>query len=160
VDVEVGEMPAPEWVAKPLGIVPGKPVVFRSRRFVVDDRSVQLATSYVPVAIARGTAIMHTDTGPGGMYARLAEKGHAPAKFTEFVHARMPLPEEARRLSLPAGTPVLEITRHAFQVDGRCVEINRMILDGSAYLLDYTFSADPDHESPPTVPRSAAVAKP
>jgi GntR family transcriptional regulator len=36
---------------------------------------------------------------------------------------------------------VVEITRHAFQEDGRCVEVNRMILDGTAYILDYAFDA-------------------
>jgi GntR family transcriptional regulator len=84
---------------------------------------------------------MHTDVGPGGIYARLAEGGHGPATFTEYLRARMPLPEETERLELPEGTPVVEVTRHAFDDSSRCVEVNRMILDGSAYLLDYTFTA-------------------
>lgn len=141
VDVETVEEPAPEWVAEPLGIEPGSPVAVRSRRFLVEDRPVQLATSYLPVDIARGTAIMHTDTGPGGTYARLAELGYAPATFTEFLRARMPTPAETARLSLPDGTPVLQITRHAYTDTGRCVEVTRMILDGTAYVLDYTFPA-------------------
>lgn len=141
VDIEVGELAAPEWVAGPLGLKTDDPVVFRSRRFVVDDRSVQLATSYIPTDLARGTAIMHTDTGPGGMYARLAETGHAPDHFVEYLRARMPLPDETRRLDLPTGTPVIEVTRHAFEDSGRCLEVNRMVLDGMAYLLDYSFPA-------------------
>ena len=88
-----------------------------------------------------GSEVGHTDTGPGGSYAVLAEAGHAPAHFTEYLVARMPRPEETSRLDLPQGTPVIEITRHAFDADGRCVEVNRMILDGSAYLLDYSFPA-------------------
>lgn len=141
VDVEVGEVESPDWVADGLGIAAGTPVVYRSRRFLVDDRPVQLATSYLPVELARGTAIMHTDTGPGGIYARLAESGHAPATFTEYLRARMPLPAETKRLDLPEGTPVIEITRHALTEEGRCVEVNRMVLDATAYLLDYTFPA-------------------
>jgi GntR family transcriptional regulator len=140
VDVEVGEEPALDWVAAGLGIEPEVPVVFRRRRFVVDDRSVQLATSYLPTDVARGTPIMHTDTGPGGIYGRLADVGHAPVAFTEYLRSRMPYPEEVKRLELPEGTPVMEITRHAFQQDGRCVEVNRMVLDGTAYVVDYTFS--------------------
>ena len=50
--------------------------------------------------------------------------------------------EESEKLCLPDGTPVLEITRHAFQDDGRCVEVNRMILDATAYVLDYTFTSE------------------
>lgn len=141
-DVEVGETPAPDWVAGPLGLKDGTPVVFRARRFVVDGRYVQLATSYLPTALARGTAIMHTDSGPGGIYARLAETGHEPTAFTEHLRVRMPLPVEVERLDLPDGTPVLEITRHAFQADGLCVEVNRMVLDGTAYVLDYSFPAE------------------
>ena len=142
VDVVIGEVDAPEWVAEPLGLAAGQRVIYRSRRFIVDERPVQLATSYFAVEVARGTAIMHTDTGPGGVYARLAEQGCAPATFTEYLRARMPLPDESDKLELPGGTPVVEITRHAIDGGGRCVEVNRMILDGSVYLLDYTFPAD------------------
>ncbi|GGM52960.1 GntR family transcriptional regulator [Dactylosporangium sucinum] len=140
-NTSTGETPAPDWVAAALGVAAGEPVAFRDRRYAVDERFVQLATSYLPVDIARGTQIMHTDTGPGGTYARLAEIGHRPVRFTEYLRARMPSPEETDRLELPVGTPVFEITRHAFNEEGRCVEINRMILDGMAYLLDYSFPA-------------------
>jgi GntR family transcriptional regulator len=140
-NIETGEVAAPEWAAEALGMEPGGPVVFRSRQYVVDGKAVQLATSYYPVELARGTPITHTDTGPRGSYAVLAEIGHAPSRFTEYVLARMPRPDEASRLDLPTGTPVMEITRHAFDSTGRVVEVNRMVLDGSAYLLDYTFPA-------------------
>jgi len=141
VNVEVGEVAAAEWIAEALSIPTGEPVVYRSRLIVVEDRPVQRATSYLPVDLARGTPITHTDSGPGGVYARLAEIGQAPATFTEYLRARMPRPEETRELELPEGTPVIEITRHAYTGGGRCIEVNRMILDGSAYLLDYTFTA-------------------
>jgi GntR family transcriptional regulator len=140
-DTQTGEAPAPDWAATALGLAPGTTAAFRDRRYTVDGRPVQLATSYLPVEIARGTQIMHTNTGPGGTYARLAELGYQPVYFTEFVRARMPLPEESQRLELPAGTPVLQVTRHAYAGSGRCVEVNRMILDGMSYLLDYSFPA-------------------
>src|SRR5690606_20874411 len=142
VDVQVGEEPAAEWIANALGIEPDVSVVFRSRRFAVEGQPVQLATSYLPVDLARGSAIMHTDTGPGGIYARLADQGHAPVAFVEELRCRMPNPDETEALELPDGTPVIEIIRRAFQSDGRCVEVNRMVLDGSTYVLDYTFAAD------------------
>lgn len=142
VDVVVGEEPAPGWVAKALGVEPGIAVVFRRRRFLVDMRPVQLATSYFPAELARGTQIMHTDTGPGGSYARLAEHGHEPVTFTEELRGRMPNPDEIDGLDLPEGTPVMDITRWAFEADGRCIEVNRMILDATAYVLDYTFAAN------------------
>ncbi|GIG57964.1 GntR family transcriptional regulator [Longispora fulva] len=141
VDVVVAESPAPAWVAEPLGLTSGSDVLSRSRRFLVEDRPVQLAVSYYPADLVRGTRIALTDTGPGGAYARLAEQGHAPAHFTEYVRGRFPSPVEAGGLELQAGTFVLEITRHAFTAAGLCVEVNRMILDATAYILDYTFDA-------------------
>ena len=53
----------------------------------------------------------------------------------------MPAPEEADRLRLPAGTPVILISRTAMAHDGRTVEVNEMILDASAYVLEYDFDA-------------------
>jgi GntR family transcriptional regulator len=141
VEVEVGETPAFDWVADALGVEHATPVFYRSRRFIVDDRPVQLATSYLPLELVRGTSITYTDVGPGGTYARLGDLGLEPVRFIEELRARMPVPDEVTRLALPDGTPVIEIKRRAYTGDGRCVEINRMVLDASAYLLDYAFTA-------------------
>ncbi|MGH8791537.1 MAG: GntR family transcriptional regulator, partial [Stackebrandtia sp.] len=142
VDVVVAEVPAPMEVAGVLGVVVGAAVISRFRRFVVENRTVQLATSYFRRERVQGTPIVYTDTGPGGTYARLAEIGHRPVRFVERLRARMPLPEEASKLDLPPGTPAIEITRLAFDESDECVEVNRMILDASAYLLEYAFNAE------------------
>jgi UTRA domain len=55
----------------------------------------QLATSYVPWSLAEGTQMVERDSGPGGIYSRLADVGHGPVRFTEEVATRMPTPEEA-----------------------------------------------------------------
>jgi GntR family transcriptional regulator len=49
----------------------------------------------------------------------------------------MPLPVETEALELPGGTPVIAITRTAFDADDRCVEVTVMVLDSSAYELEY-----------------------
>jgi GntR family transcriptional regulator len=142
VDIVVSEPGAPSDIAEALGIEAGSPVISRARRFLVDDRPVQLATSYYPVDIARGTAITYTDTGPGGTYARLAEMGYAPVRFTETVNARVPDENEAFDLALQKTRGIVyDVTRYAFTVEDRCVEVNRMVLDASAYVLEYHFNA-------------------
>jgi GntR family transcriptional regulator len=142
VNVEVAEGPAPDFVAEKLGVTVDQPVLIRSRAFEVDGRPVQLAVSYIPVELARGTAIAYTDTGPGGIYARLDERGFGPAEFVEEVIVRAASPEEADRLRLASGgARVFEITRAALASDGRCVEVNRMVLDVDAYRLVNHFSA-------------------
>ncbi|MEV0455417.1 UTRA domain-containing protein [Catellatospora methionotrophica] len=141
VDIIVGDTSAPVFVAQALGIEPGTAVLTRSRRFAVEGRVVQLSTSYLPTELTRGSRIEHTDTGEGGTYARLAERGLAPTRFTERIVGRDSLPEEASSLGLlVGGAQVLEITRLAYAED-RCVEVNRMVLDSDAYELTYSFTA-------------------
>jgi GntR family transcriptional regulator len=137
VEVTVGEVPASESVASSLGVAHGDPVLRRSRRFAVEQRPVQLADSFYLVDMVRATPIVYTDTGPGGVYARLAEIGHEPIRFTERLYARMPYPAERTALELPGGTPVIAIVRTAFDAEDRCVEVTEMIIDASAYELEY-----------------------
>lgn len=142
VEIQVNEAAAPHDVADALGLAPDTAVVARTRRFVVDDeRAVQLATSWYPAEIARGTPIAHRDTGPGGAPARLADAGHAPVRHRERIRVRMPLPEERAALSLPPGTPVAAIRRQSYDRSGRCVEVTDLVLDGTAYELEYVFDS-------------------
>jgi GntR family transcriptional regulator len=116
--------------------------VVRRRRYSLDGKPVLLSTSWLPADIAAGTRIEQPDTGPGGIYARLAEAGHAPAQFREDLRARMPEPDEAKRLELPAGTPVVEIARIACTDAGRIIEVNEMTADATAYIFRYDFSLE------------------
>ncbi|CAO0835645.1 GntR family transcriptional regulator [Streptomyces sp. ScaeMP-e48] len=139
--VEVYEGAASENAARTLGLEAGESACIRSRRFVLDGKPVMLATSYLPASLVAGSAITQRDTGPGGTYARLAELGHKPVHFREEIRSRMPSPEEASRLNLPEGTPVMLVCRTAFEEEGRAVEVNEMVLDAAAYVLEYDFDA-------------------
>ncbi|MFF6774623.1 GntR family transcriptional regulator [Streptomyces sp. NPDC012637] len=134
--------PAGARVARILGLdSPDDPVCVRSRRFVLDDRPVLFSVSYLPAALAEGTAITEPDTGPGGTYARLTELGHRPVHFREEIRCRMPTAEETARLSLEFGTPVILIARTALTEAGVAVELNEMTLDSASYVLEYDFDA-------------------
>lgn len=80
VDVEL----PPAAIAKVLQLADGARVVTRRRRYVVDDKPVQLSTSYYPEALVSGSAITEVDTGEGGAYARLKELGHEPTRFRDI----------------------------------------------------------------------------
>jgi GntR family transcriptional regulator len=101
---------------------------------------VLLARSYLPAALVSGTQVTQPDTGPGGIYARLADLGHAPARFREDLRARMPEPDEVTALDLAPGTPVVEVIRTAFATDGQPVEASEMVADASAYVFRYDFT--------------------
>lgn len=139
--LEVGQVVPGERVAERLKLKKAARVVCRDRRYLIDDIPVELATTYVPLVIARGTSITLQNTGPGGVYARIEEAGHRLDSFTEEVAARMPTPEERRRLSLPEGTPVITVTRVAYDVDGRPVEMTDTVKSAPSYVLEYSFPA-------------------
>jgi GntR family transcriptional regulator len=139
--LHIHEAPAGDLVAGLLAVEPGTPVWVRSRRYLVAGRPVMLAVSTLPADLVAGTPITEPDTGPGGIYARLADLGHAPAHFIEEIRARMPAAAEIERLSLQPATPVLHIVRRAVTSTGRTVEVNEMVADASAYVLAYDFDA-------------------
>ncbi len=139
--VTVTEEPAPDDVARVLDLPEGAAVCVRSRRYVLDGKPVLLAVSRLPADLVRGSAITRADTGPGGIYARLADLGAEPVRFREEVRSRMPTRDEAGRLGLGAGTPVVLVRRTAFTAAGQAVEVNDMVLDSAAYVLEYDFGA-------------------
>lgn len=140
VTVEVSRQPADDRIRILLELEDDAPVVVRSRQMRADDQVVQLATSYLPVSIASGTAIERPHTGTGGVYGRLEELGHRLTHFEEAVRARPPRPDEAASLGIPYGYPVLAVTRVAFSGD-RPVEVNDMVMAGNRYELIYQLPA-------------------
>ncbi|MFG2336910.1 GntR family transcriptional regulator [Streptomyces yangpuensis] len=139
--IEVREVEADHRISNALGLPSGAQVWARSRRFVLDGKPVLFATSYLPSDVVGDSAITQADTGPGGTYARLAELGHGPVHFREEIRSRMPSVDEAERLVLSMGTPVIQIVRTAFAEGGRGVEVNEMTLDSASYVLEYDFDA-------------------
>jgi GntR family transcriptional regulator len=141
--LEVSEANAPDLIGVLLGLADGARAVLRSRRYVLDGKPVLLSRSWLPADIAAGTAIARPDPGPGGIYARLAELGHAPARFREELRSRMPQPSEIERLEIAPGTPVVEICRVALDAAGTPVEVNEMTADAGAYIFRYEFDRGP-----------------
>lgn len=140
--LELGAAPASPEVARALWMCEGDEVFVRRRLYLADDQPVETATSYLPLELVKGTPICEKETGPGGIYARLEDLGHGLARFTEEVSARMPHPEEAKLLDLPAGVPVLRVLRRAIDTDDRVVEVCDTVMAADRYVLDYQLPAD------------------
>ncbi|MGH3924093.1 MAG: GntR family transcriptional regulator [Pseudonocardiaceae bacterium] len=139
--IKVYEGPAPAEIAERLGLAAGDTVVIRDRRYLANNEPIEAAVSYVPVDLARGTAIAQPDAGPGGIYARLEENGHILHHFREEVGARMPTPHERRALQLSPGVPVLTLVRTAYDTEGHAVEVCDTVKAAYAYVLEYDFPA-------------------
>ncbi|MEU3421432.1 GntR family transcriptional regulator [Streptomyces murinus] len=137
--LEVKEEKADQGVSARLGSV--RRVLVRRRRYLLDGKPVEFATSYLPIDIARGTPIAEPDPGPGGIYARLEELGHHLDHFEEEIRARMPSPTEVKTLRLAPGVPVIHLVRTAFDTDGRAVEVCDTVMAADAYVLSYQLPA-------------------
>ncbi|OAR23902.1 GntR family transcriptional regulator [Streptomyces sp. ERV7] len=137
--LEVKEEKPSQDVAARLGS-PRK-VLARRRRYLIDGRPVEFATSYLPLDIARGTQIAEPNPGPGGIYARLEEKGHRLDHFDEEIRARMPSPHEVRTLHLASGVPVIHLIRTAYDTEGRAVEVCDTVMAADAFVLAYQLPA-------------------
>ncbi|MFJ2346564.1 GntR family transcriptional regulator [Streptomyces antimycoticus] len=117
-------------------------VLARRRRYLLDGRPVEFATSYLPLDLARNTPIAQPNPGPGGIYARLEEMGHRLDHFDEEIRARMPSPAEVRMLQLASGVPVIHLVRTAFDAEGRAVEVCDTVMAADAYVLAYQLPAN------------------
>jgi GntR family transcriptional regulator len=141
VEVEIRVEPASADVAGMLGVELGAEVLVRDRVMFADDRPVQLATSYLPRELTVGTPIDQEDTGPGGVYARLEDAGHALSRFTEAVRIGQASEWEAERLDVPVGAGVFRIRRTAHTAE-RPVEFNTITAVGDAFELIYELPAE------------------
>lgn len=136
--------PVPHDIAPVLGVPVGADVLIRDR--IMGEPStgqvIQLATSYLPADLARGTALAQADTGPGGIYDRLEEMGHAPLAWSEAVSARMPSHAEAELLGLSPGVPLLRIVRTTRSLEGQALEVNDTRLDADRFEVGYAITRD------------------
>jgi GntR family transcriptional regulator len=137
----IDRVTAPNDVAVWLQLAMGAEVLVRRRRYLADGEPMELATSYVPWELAGGTQMAQPDTGAGGIYARLEERGHTLKRFSEEVTARMPTVDEIRALLLQPGVPVIRLVRVAYDVDEIPVEACDTVMAADRYVLSYELPA-------------------
>lgn len=142
VQVTIRSEPADERTAAELHIAVGDEVLVRERVMSADDQPVQLATSRLPRTLTVGTDIEGEHTGLGGIYARLEEAGHQLHHFVERVSSRLASDAEHSALQLTPGSPILAITRTAYDTNGTPVETNDMVLAADRYELIYELPAN------------------
>ncbi|MBB5868956.1 GntR family transcriptional regulator [Allocatelliglobosispora scoriae] len=136
----VGPIGAPSAVAEALGIMAGTQTLLRSRALFADDEPTQLADSYYLWDMAKDSVLVQPDVGAGGSYARLADLGAAPVRFTEAVTVRMPDAAEQRKLDLDSGQPVFEIIHVAYDAADRPVSVTVHVMSGHLWTLHYAWA--------------------
>jgi GntR family transcriptional regulator len=134
----------PESIAKRLDLSGGEEVLIRKRQMFADGEPVQLASSYIPMSIAGSADLAYPDTGPTGMYARLAGRGHKVVRFAEEIEARYPSQDESAFLQITSLTNVLEVTRLAYDRAGRPLEVVVNVFPANLWRLSYEWSSGDD----------------
>ena len=114
------------------------------------DKPVQIATSYIPMRYAGSPDIALPDTGPSGIYARLAARGYGPVVFTEDIEVRGATKDEAAFLEIPVGEPVYEVLRTAIDAEDRRVETCANVLAAKQWRLTYRWRQEAGEMSPAT----------
>ncbi|MFJ7176440.1 UTRA domain-containing protein [Streptomyces massasporeus] len=125
---EVAEVDPPEAVAKALGLATSEKAVVRRRTILLDGAPIELADSYYPPSIARGTGLAEKRKIKGGAPTLLAELGYRAHHVSEDLEFRKADDVERTALSLPEGADVLTLLRTTFAEDGSPFEVQLMVM--------------------------------
>jgi GntR family transcriptional regulator len=139
---KVRKVEADHEVADALGVPRGTLVYERARLVKDGNEPTHTLTSYYRPEDVEETPLVDPTPGPagsGGGFAVLTMQGLEPETITETIHARMPTPEEADELQLPAGEPVMVLHRATATREGRIVEFARGVHAASRFSWSYTF---------------------
>ncbi|MEK2488571.1 GntR family transcriptional regulator [Kitasatospora purpeofusca] len=128
-----------------LGIPEGDPVMQSQYVFRADGEPTQLSTSWEPMAVTGGTAVVLPENGPlagSGVVARMSAIGIAVTRVTEDVSARPVLEIEAEPLGIPLGSTVLAIERSHWAGE-LAVETADIVLAADRFRLSYEIDIPP-----------------
>lgn len=119
------EVPATGLVAELFNVDEGTPLLARHFAFYDNDQPQQSSVSYLLADMVRDTPVADpaNEPWPGGTIAQLATLGVVVTDIDQVVSARMPDPNERRKLHVPDGVPVLCVVR-TMLAGGRPVEVN------------------------------------
>ncbi|CAM4078931.1 UTRA domain-containing protein [Nocardiopsis rhodophaea] len=137
---------APEDIAERLALDAGAEVMRTVYTFTGDGEPVMLSTSYEPLELTRGTAIVLPEDGVHagrGVVERMRTIGHRIVHASEIVTARSAGREETERLGIGPGTVVMVIQRTYF-TEERPVETADIVVPTDRYELAYTIPVEQD----------------
>jgi GntR family transcriptional regulator len=130
--LEMSEEPADAEVSRLLNIRAGAKVLRLNRLRLADGEPMAIETTHLPLARFRG--LRRYVTSGGSLYQVLRERfgvemGHAE----ETIETALASPAEAELLGADVGLPMLLLSRHSFDTDGKPVEWVRSIYRGDRY---------------------------
>jgi DNA-binding GntR family transcriptional regulator len=125
---EVAEVVPPQEVAAALSLEAGEKAAVRRRIILLDGQPIELADSYYPLEIARGTALLEKKKIKGGAPTLLAGLGYYARHASEDLELRDADELERAALALPEGSSVLTLLRTTTAEDGSPFEVQFMVM--------------------------------
>lgn len=135
--LDVGEVRPPADVAEVFGLEREATTAMRSRLLLSNNEPFELATSYYPLEIARGTGLTSPGKIRGGAVNLLKQLGYNSVEFIDRVSVRLPTTQEFEVLELPDDIPVHRTSRTYYTAEGVPFEVTVMIQGGHLYGLQY-----------------------
>ncbi|OJY49532.1 GntR family transcriptional regulator [Pseudonocardia sp. 73-21] len=138
VDSTITRAEAAPDVATRLGIEPGAAIVRRENWYFADGEPVQVGITFAPWHIVEDTPLADSaDMGPEGIYGQFSARGHVITYIREEISARMPSREEAERMQIPDGVPVIDLWHTGIDAARLPFEVTHFVMRADSTALDY-----------------------
>jgi GntR family transcriptional regulator len=141
-EIETEHADPPLTVAEILGVSSGeKSCLVRRRRLLASGIPVRLNATWIPLDIARGTALEDANAVlVGGVKTTLADLGHPQVAAWEWiVPSRLPTAEEVDALEISPDRTVVDIIHVGTTADGRAVEVTTTVAPAHYVLIKTEF---------------------
>lgn len=135
--IEVLTVSPVEEIASRLELADGELAVVRRRLRFVDGQPYNTNDSYFPRDLVADSEIARPGDIARGANRVLEELGHAQVRVVDDIWARMPNQEEAERLQLELGTPVMVYVRVGYDGADMPVRVAVSVLPADKHLIRY-----------------------
>lgn len=135
--IEVLTVSPVEEIASRLQLAEGELAVVRRRLRFVDGQPFNTNDSYFPHDLVADSEIARPGDIARGANRVLEDLGHAQVRVVDDIWARMPNQEEAERLQLELGTPVMVYVRVGYDESDTPVRVAVTVLPADKHLIRY-----------------------
>ncbi|SDJ39049.1 GntR family transcriptional regulator [Nonomuraea maritima] len=135
--IEVLTVSPVEEIASRLQLAEGELAVVRRRLRFVDGQPFNTNDSYFPHDMVADSEIARPGDIERGANRVLEDLGHSQVRVVDDIWARMPNQEEAERLQLELGTPVMVYVRVGYDVSDTPVRVAVTVLPADKHLIRY-----------------------
>lgn len=136
-----GLQPGTAWIAREVGpalpaealalsLSPGAPVCRLRRLRTADGTPMAIEHAVVPTRFLPDPTLVE-----GSLYLALERRGVVPVRALQRMRAALASADEAERLGVAPGAPLLDMERRCFDEAGRAVEFGRSLYRGDLYDL-------------------------